>query len=195
MRALPNMTVTAVCDAEEMKRLMEASLSWPHPIYIRLAKGGDPVVSRPEGGFAIGKGIPMVRATDPSPVVLMSTGIMTTTSLSVARILKAEGISATVVHLHTVKPLDAEMVLEFASSARMVVSLEEGTLVGGLGSAIGEVLSDQLGAARFRLVRLGLPDRFPETYGVQDDLLRHYGLAPELVATTVQKALAETAAD
>ena len=74
MRALPNMTVTAVCDAKEMVRLMNATLDWPHPIYIRLAKGGDPVVSRDELGFAIGKAIPMRRARSRHAPVLMSTG-------------------------------------------------------------------------------------------------------------------------
>src|SRR5713226_8937280 len=81
MRALPNMTVTAVCDAEEMTRLMDASLDWPHPIYIRLAKGGDPVVSRPEHGFAIGKAIPMRRARSRRSIVLLATGVMTTNCL------------------------------------------------------------------------------------------------------------------
>src|SRR5919112_1703145 len=69
MRALPNMTVTAVCDAKEMVRLMHATLDWPHPIYIRLAKGGDPIVSREEHGFAIGKGIPMRKARSKRSIV------------------------------------------------------------------------------------------------------------------------------
>src|ERR1700758_3295147 len=73
MRALPNMTVTAVCDAKEMVRLMNATLDWPNPIYIRLAKGGDPVVSRDENGFAIGKAIPMRRARSRRAIVLLAT--------------------------------------------------------------------------------------------------------------------------
>src|SRR5919198_1239336 len=76
MRALPHMTVTAVCDAEEMTRLMDATLDWPHPIYIRLGKGGDPVISRPERGFAIGKAIDMIDGeTDASDVLLVATGV------------------------------------------------------------------------------------------------------------------------
>src|SRR3954451_386210 len=81
MRALPNMTVVACCDAEEMKRLMDASLAWSGPIYIRLAKGGDPVVSKPENGFAIGKAIPMRASQAKRPVVLMTTGVMTTNAI------------------------------------------------------------------------------------------------------------------
>lgn len=192
MRTLPNMTVTAACDADEMRRLMEASLTWPHPLYIRLAKGGDPIVSRPEGGFTLGRAIPMLQAAEPGAIVVMSTGIMTTTALAAARIFESEGVPVSVVHFHTVKPLDVEMVLDFASRARMVVTLEEGTVLGGFGSAVGETLIDSLAGAMPKLLRLGLPDRFPETYGVQDDLLRHYGLLPEQIATTVLKTLAES---
>src|SRR5215831_15094220 len=78
MRALPNMTVTAVCDAEEMTRLMTASLDWPHPIYIRLAKGGDPVVSRPGNGFAIGKAIEMSQDAGRADALVVATGVATT---------------------------------------------------------------------------------------------------------------------
>ena len=85
---------------------MNATLDWPHPIYIRLAKGGDPVVSREELGFAIGKAIPMRRARSKRSVVLMSTGVMTTNSLAAAEILVKDGIDVSVVHFHTVKPLD-----------------------------------------------------------------------------------------
>jgi transketolase len=82
MRALPRMTVTAVCDAEEMTRLMDATLDWPHPIYIRLGKGGDPVISKPERGFAIGKAIDMIDGeTGASDVLLIATGVATTQAL------------------------------------------------------------------------------------------------------------------
>ena len=132
MRALPNMTVTAVCDAKEMVRLMNCTLDWPHPIYIRLAKGGDPVVSREELGFAIGKAIPMRRARSKGSVVLMSTGVMTTNSLAAAELLAKDGIDASVVHFHTVKPLDEATLLEFARDAELVVTVEEGIRIGGL---------------------------------------------------------------
>src|SRR5690349_1521017 len=92
MRALPNMTVTAVCDAKEMVRLMDSTLDWPHPIYIRLAKGGDPVVSREELGFELGKAIPMRRARSPRSPVLMTTGVMTTNALAAAELLTKDGL-------------------------------------------------------------------------------------------------------
>src|ERR1700722_20728358 len=84
MRALPHMTVTAVCDAEEMTRLMDATLDWPHPIYIRLGKGGDPVVSKEENGFAIGKGIVMRHGAEHGNILLISSGIMTAHALTAA---------------------------------------------------------------------------------------------------------------
>ena len=95
MRALPNMTVTAVCDAKEMVRLMNATLDWPHPIYIRLAKGGDPVVSRDGTGLCHRQGHPdAARALRAHAVVLMSTGVMTTNSLAAAELLAKDGIDA-----------------------------------------------------------------------------------------------------
>src|SRR5437588_3711590 len=105
MRALPNMTVTAVCDAEEMTRLMHASLDWPHPIYIRLAKGGDPIVSREENGFAIGKAIEMRKPRARRAVVLMATGVMTTNCLGAAEILAKGGSDIAAAHFHQDTPL------------------------------------------------------------------------------------------
>jgi transketolase len=189
MRALPNMTVVAVCDAEEMKRLMDASLTWPGPIYIRLAKGGDPVVSRPENGFAIGRAITMRRSGDRHPVVLMATGVMTTNALDAAEILARAGHDVSVVHFHTVKPLDTDAVISHATGARLVVTIEEGIAIGGFGSAVTDVLVEELGPAMPRIKRIALPDAFPKHYGVQKDLFEVYGLLPEQIAGTVMETL------
>ena len=188
MRALPNMAVVAVCDAKEMVRFMKCSLDWPSPIYIRLAKGGDPVVSRDEHGFAIGKAIVMRKPRWTRPVVLMATGVMTTNCLAAADILAAEGIDVAVLHFHTVKPLDQAAVLEFAAGAGLVVTVEEGVAIGGFGSAVTDVLVENLGGALPPIVRLGLPDEFPHNYGVQDDLLDVYGLMPKQIAARVKRA-------
>jgi len=188
MRAPPNMTVTAVCDAKEMVRLMNATLDWPHPIYIRLAKGGDPVVSRDELGFAIGKAIPMRRARSRHSVVLMSTGVMTTNALAAADLLAKDGIEASVVHFHTVKPLDEATVLDFARDAELVVTIEEGIRIGGLGSSITDVLVEHLGSAAPPVKRLGIPDEFPHNYGLQEDLFDIYGLMPKQIAASVGQA-------
>jgi transketolase len=188
MRALPNMAVVAVCDAKEMVRFMRCSLDWPSPIYIRLAKGGDPVVSRDEHGFAIGKAIVMRKPRWARPVVLMATGVMTTNCLAAADILAAEGIDVAVLHFHTVKPLDQAAVLEFAAGAELVVTVEEGVAIGGFGSAVTDVLVENLSGALPPILRLGLPDEFPHNYGVQDDLLDVYGLMPKQIAARVAQA-------
>ena len=193
MRALPNMTVTAVCDAKEMVRLMNATLDWPSPIYIRLAKGGDPVVSREELGFAIGKAIPMRRARSKRAIVLMATGVMTTNCLRAAELLAKDGIDVSVVHFHTVKPLDEEAVLEFARDAELVATVEEGVKIGGFGSAVADLLIEQMGAALPPILRLGLPDEFPHNYGLQDDLFDIYGLMPAQIAARIAKHAARKA--
>jgi transketolase len=185
MRALPNMTVTAVCDAKEMVRLMNCTVDWPHPIYIRLGKGGDPVVSRDENGFAIGKAIPLRKARSRSSIVLMATGVMTTNCLGAAELLAKDGVDVSVVHFHTIKPLDEETVLEFAHDARLVVTVEEGTVIGGFGSAVTDLLVEKLGNALPPLMRIGLPDAFPRKYGVQEDLFEVYGLTSEQIAAAV----------
>jgi transketolase len=185
MRTLPNMTVVACCDAEEMKRFMQASLDWKAPIYIRLAKGGDPVVSRPEHGFEIGKAITMRKSAERAPAVLMTTGVMTTNALRAADLLEAQGTDVSVVHFHTIKPLDIAAVLAHATPARLVVTVEEGIAIGGFGSAVTDVLVEQLGPAMPRMKRIAIPDRFPRNYGVQTDLFEVYGLNPHQLAQTV----------
>lgn len=193
MRALPNMTVMVVCDADEMVRFMDSSPDWPHPVYIRLAKGSDPIVSRSEHGFAIGKAILMRDAQSRRPVALMSTGVMTTNCLAAADILEKDGIDATVLHVHTVKPLDETAVLEQARRAQMIVTVEEGVAIGGFGSAVTDILMAKLGQPIPSVLRLAIPDAFPQKYGVQDDLFEIYGLLPEQIAMAVTKALGQDA--
>ncbi|MDE1145429.1 MAG: transketolase C-terminal domain-containing protein [Azospirillaceae bacterium] len=184
LRTLPNMAIAAPVDAPEMERLMRASLDWKGPLYIRLAKGGDPVVSRAEAGFAIGKAIAMRQGGD---VTLIGTGIMTGRALAAAEQLETQGISASVLHMHTVKPLDDAAVLEAAAGTGLIVTVEEHTRIGGLGSAVAELLAETDGAPR--LLRLALPDAFPEGYGSQDNLLSLAGLTVDGITGAVTKAL------
>ncbi len=188
MRSLPNMTVVAVSDAEEMTRFMEKSLDYPHPIYIRMAKGGDPVVSRAELGFEIGKAILLRDTKAPKPVLIITTGITTGRALQAAEQLEKEGIHARVLHMHTIKPLDENAVLEYAANASLVMTIEEHTLIGGLGSAVAECLLDN-GQGNVAFKRLGIPDTFAKHYGGQDDLLKTYGLQPDQIAQSVRDAL------
>jgi transketolase len=190
MRALPNMTVTAAADAEEMVRLMDSSLDVPGPMYIRVAKGGDPVISRAENGFAVGRAVSM---RSPSPalagrrVLAVGTGVMTAKALGAAEILEAGGVGAGVLHYHTVKPFDGDALLAHAADVDLVVSIEEHTAIGGLGSAAADVLAARRGAAP--LLRLSLPDAFPDDYGSQDHLLERAGLQPAQIAARALAAL------
>jgi len=189
MRALPNMTVVAVCDADEMKRLMDASLAWPGPIYIRLAKGGDPIVSRAEHGFAIGRAITMRRSSAHRPVVVMATGVLTANALQAADLLAKAGHDVSVVHFHTIKPLDTEAVLAHARAAKLVVTLEEGIAIGGFGSAVADVIVEAIGPGMPHMKRIALPDSFPRHYGVQNDLFGIYGLQPTQIARTITEMI------
>ena len=190
MRALPHMTVTAVCDAEEMARLMDATLDWPHPIYIRLGKGGDPVISKPERGFAIGKAIDMIdEEKGASDVLLVATGVATTQALKAAGALAADGIRCRLLHVHTVKPLDSDAILDAARSTRLVVTVEEHSLVGGLGSAVLEALADKLTGPLPPVKRLGIPDRFSVHYGSQQAPMEDCHIDAKSIGSAVRERL------
>ena len=191
MRALPHMTVTAVCDAEEMTRLMDATLDWPHPIYIRLGKGGDPVVSKPERGFSIGKAIDMIDSEHgASDVLLVATGVATTQALKAAGALAADGIRCRLLHVHTVKPLDGDAIVDAAARTRLVVTVEEHNVVGGLGSAVLEALSDGIAGSLPPVRRLGIPDRFSVHYGSQQALMEDCAIDAQGIGSAVRAALA-----
>ncbi|GAB4169014.1 MAG: transketolase C-terminal domain-containing protein [Thalassobaculales bacterium] len=168
LRALPNMSIFAPCDAAEMSRLIPATLDLPGPAYIRLAKGGDPVVSDATHGFAIGKAILM---RPPGRMLLVSTGIMTQRALALA-----EEFDAGVLHVHTLKPLDGDAIRRLAGEVELVATLEEHTLIGGLGAAVASLLLSDPPARMPRLLQFGLPDSFPAVYGGQDDILAAAGL-------------------
>jgi transketolase len=187
MRAVPNMTIVAPSDAEEMTRLMTQTVEHQGPIYIRLGKGGDPVVSRPEHPFRIGKAITMTAGDD---VLLVTTGIALKIGLEAAEALKAGGTGATVLHMHTVKPLDADALLYAAAKVRAIVTIEEHTIVGGLGGAVAEILAEAGILSTRRFKRIGLPDVFPHGYGSQASMMQHYGITTEQTIATVNALLA-----
>jgi transketolase len=173
---------------------MLQTLDWPGPIYIRLAKGFDPIVSSPENTFKIGDDIALrIPAAESDYVLLVSTGVMTTRALEAADLLAKQGIEATVLHLHTVKPLDADAIRRYAGKSALVVTLEEHTVIGGLGSAVTDALVDGMGRAVPLIKRIGLPDSFTHSYGSQDDLMELYGLQPPQIAAAVRGALKELA--
>lgn len=175
-RALPGLTAIAPCDIEEMRRLIPLTVDWPGPIYIRCSKGNTPVISSDSAGFAIGKAIDLRPGGE---VLFVSTGIGAQVAMEAAAMLEADGIDAGVLHMHTVKPLDTESLLNRASSARIVVSVEEHSIVGGLGSAAAEALMEGDLSSRLRFRRFGLPDAFQSGYGEQLEQLAKAGFTAE----------------
>ena len=167
-----------------MKRLIPQTVDWPGPIYIRLAKGGDKVVSRDELPFEIGRAIELKSGGD---VTLVTTGVTLQIALDAATRLSEEGIGAGVLHMHTVKPLDEEALMERLSNVPALVTVEEHSLIGGLGSAAAELIAESDLNLSFR--RIGIPDLFPHQYGRQEDLMRIYGLTTENVMAVVKDML------
>jgi len=187
-RALPNMTILAPADAKEMRRATIATLDYQGPIYIRVAKGHDPVVTGDiTGPFTIGKAVPM---RDGNDALIVTTGVSLQPSLAAAERLAQQGIRATVLHFPTIKPLDEETLLDAVHRTPVVVTVEEHTIVGGLGGAVAELLaeSDLLATRRFK--RIGIPDVFPNKYGDQNGLMSRYGISAENIASEVTTLLA-----
>ncbi|MBI5801765.1 MAG: transketolase [Verrucomicrobia bacterium] len=185
-RTLPRMTIVAPCDAEEMKRLMPQTLDWDGPMYIRLGKGGDAVVSRPELGFQIGKALLVRDGTD---ALIVTTGITLQPALAAAAQLGQKGIQAGVLHMHTVKPFDTEALITQAARVPAILSIEEHTVIGGLGSAVAETLAEANFITPKRFKRIGIPDVFPDKYGSQATLLARYGITAEGAAAEICRLL------
>jgi transketolase len=184
MRALPNMTVVAPCDADEMERFMKQTIDWPYPIYIRLAKGYDEIVSRDELGFEIGKAIIM---REPGEGLFITTGVMTQLAIQAANELEKEGVNCGIMHMHTIKPLDSEALSHVIPKVDAVVTVEEHTRIGGLGSAVLEYCSDEMPEQCSKLFRMGLPDKFADKYGSQNSLLAHFGITVESLCDAMRK--------
>lgn len=179
MRPLPGMTILAAADAEEMKRMMPLTVDLPGPVYIRLGRGGDPVVTDPSIPFEIGKLYPLTTGKD---ILFITTGTMSKMALDAADLLRAQGLDAGVLHVPTLKPLDTSGLRAHMAHVPTVLTLEEHTRIGGLGSAVAEVLAESPFATPKRFKRLGLPDAFCENYGSQSSLLAKLGLSAEAVA-------------
>ncbi len=191
MRTQPNMTIVAPADAEEMKQFMPTTLAWEGPIYIRLGKGGDPVITDAERPFEIGRG---VTYRPISKITIAATGIMTGKALEAADILKAKGISCGVAHFPTIKPLDKSLAFELAQNCELLVALDEHLINNGLGSAILETLNDDWDGPMPRIKRLGIDDQFTRHYGSQDSLLEKFGLQPPQIADFVERTINNAAA-
>ena len=184
MRAIPGMMVVSPCDAPEMRLAVKALLDYDGPAYLRLGRlAVDSVTDTIPGySFRLGKGITL---RDGSDVTVIATGMMVQMALTAADILAGEGISARVIDMHTIKPLDGELVLKAALETGCIVTSEEATVVGGLGSAVAEFLSEHCPVP---VVRHGVDDMFGRS-GKAQEVLAAYGLTPEGIAEKARHAL------
>ncbi len=187
LRAIPNMTILVPADADEMRRLMPLTIDHPGPIYIRLAKGYDPIVSNDAVPVEIGKAISMKEGADS---LIVTTGITLKFALEAASKLAEEGIDTGVLHVHTIKPLDIETILDRIAKVPVIVTIEEHTIVGGLGGSLAELIAEANFSSPKRFKRIGIPDVFPDEYGSQASLLTKYNITTENLVSTVQALFA-----
>jgi transketolase len=182
LRAMPNMTVVAPGDAVEAAKLVFAAARYPGPVYLRLTRDPAPVVFDEAYDFQIGKAVLVREGID---VTLMTTGLMLGRALQAADELAAEGISAHILHVPTLKPLDVEAIVAAAEKTHLVVTAEEHNILGGLGGAVAEVLGEY---APTRMKRVGINDVFGES-APNDDLLEKYGVTPAHIARAARQLI------
>ena len=181
MRTIPGMIVLNPSDAVEAKAAVEAALNVNGPVYLRFGRMAVPVINdKPDYKFEIGKGINLVDGKD---VTIVATGIMVDMAVEASKVLAAEGISARVINIHTIKPLDKELIIDAAKSTGAIVTAEEHNVIGGLGSAVSEAVCE---ACPVPVLKVGVEDKFGRSGKVQP-LLELYGLT---VANIVAKAKA-----
>ena len=182
MRTIPNLTVIVPADYYATKKLVHAAALLEGPVYLRFTRDPVPIIYGPESDFTIGKG---VRLREGSDVTLVAIGDLVAIALEAAEQLGARGLSAEVIDMHTLKPLDGELVLRSAEKTRRVVAIEDHQINGGLGSAVAEVLSENLPTP---MRRIGLRDTFAES-GEYRLLLKKYGLDAAAVMRAVEQLL------
>jgi len=181
MRAVPNMIVIAPCDVHEARKVTLAAAKHDGPIYFRLGRSGSPVVTTEETPFEIGKAQLMFTRDHAMErkVGIVSTGSLLHSSLMAAHELQMAGIGASVLHMATIKPLDTEALAAFAADHDALVTVEEHQVIGGLGSAVAEFLSE---TNPTKIARIGIQDQFGQS-GEPDELIAHYGMdVPSIVA-------------
>jgi transketolase len=185
MRAMPNMLVVAPGDPAETRLAVDALIKYEGPAYLRLGRAGEPVVHDVDPIFEVGKGITVRTGSD---LTLISTGGLLFNTMAAAEILSESGIQARVISMHTIKPLDEEILLNAARETGAVFTVEEHSIIGGLGGAVAEVLMEnKLGDTVFK--RIGLEGVFSSQVGTQEYLTAQYGLDPKGISTTVLNVL------
>jgi transketolase len=184
-RALPNMLVLQPCDAVEAERIVFALAEHAGPSYLRVHRTALPAIHDENYKFELGKGEVLRAGND---ITIFASGTMVHESLKAAELLKNSGVDAYVVNVHTIKPIDERLIVELARRTNLVMTAEDHNIIGGLGSAVAEVLAEQYPC---KMKRIGLKDTYAES-GRPDELYKKYGLAAESIAAEALKLVEET---
>ncbi len=183
MRAIPGMTVINPADAVEARAAVEAAINFEGPVYIRFGRYAVPVIYDDSYKFEIGKGVQMTDGTD---VTVVATGMMVSMAMEAARVLAGEGISVRVINIATIKPIDKDIIVKAAEETGAIVTSEEHSIIGGLGSAVSEVVCE---ACPVPVVKMGVEDKFGHS-GKVPPLLEMYGLTVENMIAKIRAAIA-----
>ena len=180
MRAIPNMVVIVPVDAIETRKVVRAVIKYDGPVYIRINRNDLTNVTNEEDPFEIGK---ISKVAEGSDITIFACGIMVSQALEARKTLLKMGISTRVVNVSTIKPLDVENVKKFAKDVKGVITAEENNILGGLGGAITEVLSEEL----IKIKKVGINDEFGQSANCYDDLINYYGLTPENIVNAARE--------
>lgn len=183
MRTIPGMVVINPADDVEAKAAVEAAILHKGPVYLRFGRLATPVFNDPETyKFELGKG---VKLRDGKDIAIVATGLMVYEAIEAAKTLAAEGIEATVINIHTIKPIDEDIIVEAAKNTGLLLTVEEHSVIGGLGSAVADVLAARHPA---KLVKIGVNDEFGHS-GPAVDLLKEYGLCADNIVAKARDAV------
>lgn len=182
MRTLPNMTVVVPADGVSTRQFVQQLYDLEGPAYLRLGRPAVPVLYNENDNITIGKGNLLREGSD---VAIIACGIMVSKALEAAELLSAKGINAAVADMHTIKPLDRELVIKLARQTGALLTVEEHSIIGGLGSAVCEVVCE---ACPVPVLRMGINDLFGQS-GSPDELLQHYGLTADNIVQNIQTLL------
>ncbi len=183
MRTIPGMTIINPADDVEAKAAVEAAIKYNGPVYMRFGRLAVPVFNDPATyKLELGKGI---KLRDGKDIAIVATGLMVNEALTAADELAAMGVSATVINIHTIKPIDRELIVEAAKATGLVLTVEEHSIIGGLGSAVCDVLSEELPT---KVIKIGVNDVFGHS-GPAVQLLKDFGLSAENIVKTAKAAV------
>lgn len=183
MRSIPNMTVIVPADAVEAKAAIHAITEMEGPVYVRLGRAGVPIVNDENSyKYEIGKGVLLKDGKD---ATIIATGVLVGEALEASKMLEEKGLSVRVINIHTIKPIDRDIIIKAAEETGAIVTAEEHNVIGGLGSAVAEVVVE---SHPVPMKRIGTLDTFGES-GKPDELLKKYGLTKEEIVKAVEETI------